>query len=251
MGEHESPRRWTILVVMLGITFALIVVGVMVILQMRTKQLAYNRNCGMCQSQIMGALVAYSTSEDVAWPTPWAQGPGLAAPKIVDAHAARTVTCRAFEILAATQTLPYSLFRCSAAHRSMQITLKAAADGRNGGRWGMGPEGMVMYAWDWASPADPSSARVMIADRDPLMHGNGVMACFGDAHVKKLKYLPQPVVRPPTALVTEGIDGKPVTVGVGNPEMKGEVDDDIYSDVGDRGDPLRSIGGDERRTWVK
>ncbi len=92
MKEQGSPRRATLLVVMLGITFALVVTGVMIISQVRSKQLAHRQNCGMCQSQIMGALVAYSTSEEVAWPTPWAQGPGVAVPKITDAHQARAVT---------------------------------------------------------------------------------------------------------------------------------------------------------------
>lgn len=115
----------------------------------------------------------------------------------------------------------------------------------------MGPEGVVMYAFDWASPLDPSAARVIMADRDPMAHGDGAMVCFGDGHVKRLKHLPKPVVNLPTALVTEGVDGKPVTVGVGNPEMKGEQDDDIYSAIDDKGDPLKPMGGDLRRAWVK
>lgn len=41
MSEQESPRRMTLLVVMLGITFALVVMGVMMLSRARSKQLAY------------------------------------------------------------------------------------------------------------------------------------------------------------------------------------------------------------------
>lgn len=252
MGEQESPRRMTLLVVMLGITFALVVMGVMMLSQVRSKQSAYHQMCGRNQSQIMGALVAYSTSEDGAWPTPWPQQwgreQGLMPPKIIDAHGARSVTCRGFEILSTTQILPPSLFRCPAAKRSTQITLRAAADGRNGGRWGMGPEGMVMYAWDWASPDDPSSSRVIIADRDPLVHGSAIMACFGDAHVRKIKHDVTTAMRSPGTLETEGIDGKPIVVSVGNREAGG---DDIYSTEGDGEDPPESDAKDARPVPLK
>lgn len=248
MADEESPRRTTLLVVMLGITFALVVMGVMMLSQVRTKQTAYHAMCGRNQSQIMGALIAYSVQEEVAWPTPWAQGPGLAVPKIADAHAARVVTCRALEILAATTTLPNSLFRCPVAKKEKTISLKAATDARNGGRWGMGPEGMVMYAWDWASPADPSSARVMIADRDPLVHGSTIMACFGDAHVRKIKHDSTPAMRSPGTLETEGIDGKSIVISVGNPEAGG---DDIYSTEGDGEDPPEPDAKDARPVPLK
>lgn len=266
MGDESSPKRTTLLVVMLGITFALVVTGVMLLSQVRTKQTAFHAMCGKNQSQIMGALIAYSVQEEVAWPMPWALGPGLAAPKIADARAARVLTCRAFEILAATTTLPNALFRCSAARKAKTISLKPAADGRNGGRWGMGPDGVVMYAWDWASPADPSSARVVIADRDPLVHGAFIMACFGDAHVRRIKHDATPARRGPGTLETESLDGRAITVSVGNPEAGG---DDIYSTEGDGEDlpepdakdskpvpledydPLAPTKGHPRRAWVK
>lgn len=199
----------------------------------------------MNQSQIMGALVAYSTEEAVAWPTPWAMGPGFVAPKIADAHAARVFTCRAFELLAATQTLPSSLFICPAAKSRPRFGRKAAVDGRNGGTWGLGPDGFVMYAFDWASPADPDTDRPIIAERQIGQHpGGSVTVVFGDAHTKRLRTTLRPTV---PGLITEDCDGRSVPVTTEDKTFT----DDIYSADGDGGDPLTPAKGHPLRAWVK
>ena len=241
MSEQESPRRMTLLVVMLVIAFGLVVAGVMLVTHLRTKQMAYNQMCGMHQSQLMGALIAYSTQENDAWPIP----AGASAHSVRNAHDARQMTCRMFALIVRQQSLPVSMFKCP---RSIHPAPPKLGAGEAPPNWGLSPAGVIAYAFDWASPPDPLSVRVIIADRDPTAHGNGVMACFGDGHVKKLKPTSGPVVRPSTALVTEDVDGKPITVSVGNPEAGG---DDIYSTDGDGGDPLTPAKGDPRRAWVK
>lgn len=202
-------------------------------------------NCGKNLSQIVQAMLAYSQAEKVAWPTPWAQGPGLTVPKIGNAHVARSITCRGFEMLAASQTMPAVIFHCTAVPKWPQERRKPAGDDWNGGRWGMGPEGFVTYAWDWVSPAHPDATRPLIADRQAGNHPGGTtMVAYGDGHAKAVVVTLRPTS---LGLVTEGCDGNAVfSTTAGSPQ-----DDDIYSADGDGGDPLTPEKGDPLRAWVK
>jgi hypothetical protein len=208
--------------------------------------------CGKNMSQLMGAVSAYRDAEDNAWPLPVPM-PGR---QTLDAHAARQVTCRLFAVLVRSQNVPPDLLRCPPTGRPAPPALTRAPTPVD---WGMSEAGVVGYALDWACPADPGWERVVMADRDPLAHHGGVMACFGDCHVKKLKTAPVATARRVTVLVTESVDGRPVSVGAGHPGAKG---DDLYSDEGDAGevdpedadflfDPLSPGQGDPLRAWVK
>jgi hypothetical protein len=154
-------------------------------------------------------------------------------------------TAGAFELLAVSQGIPNSVFKCPSTSvggpsKTMKATLSETTV-----RWGWDPPHVaVSYGFDWASPADPSSERVILADRNPKNHNLAVMAVFGDGHTKKLKLVD--VVRGTGVLVTES--GFSVLGGTGSGV---QPDDDIFSAEGDAGDPLTPGKGDPLRAWVK
>jgi hypothetical protein len=262
MDESESsPWRTTLLVVMLAITATLVLTGVVLLVDVNGKRIARQSECGKNQSQLLGACVAYSVSEGVAWPLPWPyvkKGDGTWDPPAIalaNAHQARLASARAMEILAvASGPLPNSLFACRQARLPGPV-LKAAADARNGDRWGADTVNAVSYAFDWASPDDPDSGRVILADRDPQNHKGTVMACFGDSHVKKLKVVPGTA----EGMVTENSDGSPVRAIVsdlmkdqsGYPGNIFSPDGDDDGLVGTPYAPLTPLGGSPTRAWVK
>ena len=262
MDESESsPRRTTLLVVMLAITATLGLTGVLLLVDWNGNRVARQSQCGKNQSQLLGACVAYSVQEEVAWPLPWPyvkKGDGMWDPPaitLIDAHQARLASARAMEILAvASGPLPNSLFACKQARLPGPV-LKPAADARNGDRWGADTAHAVSYAFDWASPADPSYERVIFADRDPRNHHGAAMVCFGDAHVKKCKVM----VGATGALVTEDSDGTSIREVIsGFPPGAPGSPDNIYSPDGDSVSaegavysPLTPGRGHPARAWVK
>lgn len=206
------------------------------------------QKCGKNLSQIMGACVAYATTEEAPWPSPWPKGQDLSAIHIADAHEARLITVHGFSILAKVMSLPDSVFKCPSCARAGPAT--APAYDRAGAlAWGAGPEHAVSYAWDWASPEEPGSGRVVGSDRSPANHKGKAMAVFGDSHTKPLKV----IAGTASGLLTEDSDGTPVTTIVGNPDAAGEdgAADNIYSPAGDGGDSLRPGEGGVLRSWVK
>jgi len=206
-------------------------------------------HCGYNQSQLMGAMVAYSTErESKAWV--------VLNPRVESSSAGgargRLVTTRWMEAVAASQSLPNALFKCQASNSLASSVKPQPADPTS--TWGLEAGRYLGYAVDWAAPIDPSAARPMIADRDPTAHrdvlaavrgGSAIMVVFGDAHMKMV-----PVTwvseRPRSALVTDGVDGLPVSL-----ETVPMPGDDIYSAEGDAGDPLTPGKGDPLRAWVK
>ena len=150
-------------------------------------------------------------------------------------------TAGAFELMAFSQSIPNGLFKCPSAalggpSKTIKITAATASVA-----WGWAPPAVgVSYGFDWAAPQETGSARVMLADRDPKNHGLTVMACFGDAHVSKLK---RPIVIAASAgSITAGLNG-PVTISIENPAAKGSaggennatdvIVDNIYDDTSD------------------
>jgi hypothetical protein len=204
--------------------------------------------CGKNLSQIMGACVAYSTTEEVPWPSPWPRGQELSAIHIADAHEARLTTVHIFSILAKVMEMPNSVCKCPASSRAGPVS-KPTLDRAGALLWGAGPDHAVSYAWDWASPADPGSARVVGADRSPANHKGKAMVVYGDSHTRPLRAQPGTA----TGMVTEDNDGTPVTTIVGNPDAVAPdgVVDNIYSPAGDDGDQLSPGKGGDRGSWVK
>ncbi len=209
----------------------------------------YQSTCGKNQSQLLGALVAYETEFDVTYPGPLDPTIG----PVTEAHQARLVTHQMLWILARHAGLHPSLLVCPKSARAKP----AKPDGvRPPLTWGFEP-GVAIYAFDWAAQADPPSSRVVMADRDQSGHGDKVMAVFGDAHVQAQKV--KRITRATSVLITEGLDGKPVTMGTATPIYDREDDkpgppDDIYSDDQD-GAPeynvLQQKDASNWRAWVK
>ena len=159
------------------------------------------------------------------------------------------VTAGAFELLAASQTLPPAIFKCpSAASGGPDKNLKASLN-RLTLDWGWAGTSKVSYGFDWASPSDPSASRVILADRDLVNHKDAVMACFGDAHVKKLKAEQTgSAVTVDAATVCEGAITASPNKAVVNPDAKGSwsqaddstalVKDNIFDGSGDAMTPI-------------
>src|ERR1043165_330922 len=238
--EHADSRRTTILVVMLTIAFVFLLVGLVVIVQWWGERPRRMHHCAKNQSQIMGAMVAYSVNEGLeSWIT-------LERPLVASATTAvlaRLHTTRLWEGVAASQAIPNSLFSCPHSRNGWIKVEPKPSDPAS--IWGREPGRIIGYALDWAAPVEPSAERPMIADRDAEAHGGSVMVAFGDAHVTKLTLTNTPA-RSSGVLVTEGVNGKSFSVGTAY-----SPDDDLSSTEGDGGDPLRPNGGDLRRAWVR
>lgn len=243
------PRRgWNWGGCLVLIVILLVLGGLLLPVFQVTKAPARQAQCGKNQSQILGAMVAYATSEEVAWPDPrgvmaaWK----LPAGSITTALDGAKYTAGAFELVAASQSIPNALFKCPSTSFGGPIRNEKASMSFANVQWGWDPaRGVaVSYALDWASPPDPSSERVILADREMKAHRDSLMVTFGDAHVKKVKLVG--VERGTGVLVTESIGTSPSKVGTGV-----QPDDDIYSTEGDTGDPLTPGKGDPLRTWVK
>jgi hypothetical protein len=100
-----------------------------------------------------------------------------------------------------------------------------------------------------------------MADRDPTAHQYAVMAAYGDTHVAKIKLSQAIPQRAVGILVTEGADGKSISVSsvfsntaYAQAENKDFIPDDIYTNEGDSengSQPLVPAKGHPQRAWVK
>ncbi len=252
MVRTASPRHGltlTELVLVIALIGALVTVLIALLADfIRPTGMPNLTKCHKNLSQIMGACVAYSTSEDAPWPGPWPSGKDLPPIHIPNAHEARLATVHGFSILAATQNLPNSLFKCPGCIRAGPVG-KPAFDRAGALLWGAAQDHAVSYAWDWSSIAEPGASRAIGADRSPANHKGKAVVVFGDSHTKPLKSRDGAA----TGMVTEDSDGTPVTAIVGNPDAVGTdgVEDNIYSPAGDDGDQLSPGQGGERGNWVK
>ena len=264
MRIHSFPQRsqgFTLIELLVVISIIANLAGMLLPVIGVVREMARQQQCGKNQSQILGSMVAYGTAEDVAWPNPRGASwkiPTINGP-IAEADAPK-YTAACFELVAASQTLPNALFRCpSAASGGPDKNLKAS-ERRADTTWGWEGVAKVNYGFDWASPADPPAARVVLADRDLKNHKEEVMACFGDAHVKKLKSLKTGTPAAPKTVGAITNPNRPVI----NPDAKGAWDqeddaanlfqDDIYSgekDAASADEVLTPGGGHHIRAFVK
>lgn len=251
LGVEPTPRgcgKWALSgAIVLGVIVILGIFGLM-LMESGFKQMAKDSKCGKHQSQILGAMMAYAISEDTAWPDPRGRTSEwkLPAGPIITALDGAKYTAGAFELLSASQSIPNSLFECPSANWGGPARNVKASPNHADVHWGWHPNNgvAVSYAFDWASPPDPSSDRVILADRELKTHRDFVMVAFGDAHVKKLKLVE--VKRAVGALITESGLSSSSDIGTGV-----QPDDDIFSAEGDAGDPLTPGKGDPLRAWVK
>lgn len=242
-ATQPPPRKpgWTWEAILVPGVIAVVLVVLILPIFAMVRGLSQTAQCGKYQSKLM----AVKWQEDADART----SPGSAVTSPVplrDAHEARGLACRLFELMA-VKPIPNAMFKCPAS-QTKEPGRRPTLGGDGVPAWGMGPEGVVSYAWDWSAPADPGAARVIMADRDPLAHHGSSVACYGDAHVKTIRHVRVEGFRAAGALVTEGCDGKAIEVRALNPDV---ADDDIYSADGDGGDPLTPGKGDALRAWVK
>jgi prepilin-type N-terminal cleavage/methylation domain-containing protein len=269
-SPNHRARGFTLIELLVVISIIAILAGMLLPVIGVVREMARQSQCGKNQSQILGAMVAYATQEETSWPDPrgnsWKLAP--AANGVVAQTDAPRYTAGAFELIAATQSIGNSLFKCpSSAVGGPNKNVKPTVSAPNTD-WGWSGTNVaaVSYAFDWAAPADPASSRVILADRDTKYHSDASMACFGDAHVKKLK-------KHPTATSggnrTIGVIQTNVGLFIENPDAKGaagyeddpmNVDpDNIYDDQDDvdtmnggaADDVFKPGGGHAKRAFVK
>ena len=260
--SHHRSRGFTLIELLVVISIIAILAGMLLPVIGVVREMARQAQCGKNQSQILGAMVAYSTQEETAWPDPRGGTKFSGTATITAGENAAEFTANSFELLAASQTLPNSLFKCpSASGGGPNKALKASGKrGYEDSTWGWTGVNKVSYAFDWGSPSDPGAGRVILSDRDLKNHKEAVMACFGDAHVKQLK---ADKVDAPSGSVTTGVITDP-NRSVYNPDAKGAWDedddattltkDDIWTPVGDaenEEDCLKPGGGHAVRAYVK
>lgn len=264
------PSGFTLIELLVVVSIIAILAGMLLPVIGIVRETARQSQCGKNQSQILGAMVAYASQEDTGWPDP--RGASWKVPYVatgvVSATDAPRFTAGAFELAAVKLAVANSMFRCPSAavggpNNNVKPSISAASTDWG---WSGSSVGAVSYAFDWSSPPDPGSARVILADRDAKYHADVAMACFGDAHVKKLKKHPSATSG---GNRTMGVIQTSVTVFIENPDAKGAagVDDDasrvepdnIYDDVGDvdtaaggtADDVFKPGGGHPRRAFVK
>jgi prepilin-type N-terminal cleavage/methylation domain-containing protein len=265
-STHRRSQGFTLIELLVVISIIAILAGMLLPVIGVVREMARSAQCGKNQSQILGGLMAYATSEDSGWPDPRpATGTWKVAAGAVTVTTAPMYTAGVFELMAFKQDIPNGLFKCpSASLGGPSKTIRMTASAANVS-WGWAPPAVgVSYAFDWAAPQETGSARVMLADRDPKNHGMTVMACFGDTHVSKLK-------KPTTTVAvggnaTQGLNAA-VAVFIENPAAKGAAgqedvvtnvtEDNIYDDVSDYAAPSTALDsfipgqGDKRRAFVK
>ena len=256
MTDNERPKksawRWPQLIAVVVIVVVLI--GMITpVLCINVHVLSRASQCWKNQSHILGTLMAYAASEEVPYPWPINQVPGT----VTDAHGARIVTAQMFGILSRSLTIPPSLFSCP----SSSFPKISKFDGTHPPiTWAIEP-GSAIYALDWSAPSDSPSSRVVMADRDPTAHNGVIMAVYGDAHVARLKLSQAIPQRADGILITEGADGKSISVSSvlsnaahSQTEKKALIPDDIYTNEGDSengSQPLVPAKGHPQRAWVK
>jgi prepilin-type N-terminal cleavage/methylation domain-containing protein len=263
--SHPSTHRsqgFTLIELLVVISIIAILAGMLLPVIGVVREMARQSQCGKNQSQILGAMIAYGTNEDTAWPDPRGGTKFSGTATISGGQNAAEYTANCFELVAAAQTLPNGLFKCpSAAGGGPNKNLKASRNrAYEDSTWGWTGVNKVSYAFDWASPADPGAARVILSDRDLKNHKEEVMACFGDAHVKKLK---ADRTDAPSGTATSGVITDP-NRSVYNPDAKGAwnqeddetnlTKDDIWTSAGDAERPedcLKPGGGHAIRAYVK
>src|ERR1043165_8430067 len=184
MGETDpvSPRSgwsWGGCVVLAVIVVVL--AGLFLPLVRQVKIPARHASCGRNQSQIVSAMVAYASAEGTAWPDPRGKAAWkIPAGPIITALDGAMYTAGAFELLASSQSISSALFKCpTASFGGPRKTREASLDGTTV-QWGWDPRARlaVSHGFDWASPPNPGSTRLTLADREIGTHGGSVMIAF-------------------------------------------------------------------------
>ena len=249
-STHRRSQGFTLIELLVVISIIAILAGMLLPVIGVVREMARSAQCGKNQSQIMGAMVAYSTTEEVAWPDARGGTKYPVASLIATGAPAAEYVSVCFELLANAQSLPNGLFRCpSAASGGPDKLLKASVlrAFNTGAAWGWTGTGKVSYGFDFSSPADPGSARVILSDRDIKNHKDQVMVAYGDGHTKNLK---ADKATTPVAGETQGVLAV-VPKAVYNPEAKGAYNqldeaspltpDNIFDSVGDAATALETL----------
>ena len=233
------------------------------------RQAAWKASCGNNQRQIVLAMLVYANDNDGIWPArPTSAGSGALDTSATPADATNT-TIGSLEFLAVAtgKEMTNKVFACPAMpnvkpYVGSNPTLDQTSTYFS--NWVIDyaahPTRLPNYCYDWSTPANANSARVVTADRamGSVGHKNSVEACFGDGHVGNLKLTltSTPATTATPATQTPTYDGNAYTVY--NPDAQDYTaagvagnPDNVYDNVNDNDPGTYTIGtGSTTRSWV-
>lgn len=249
---------FTLIELLVVIAIIAILAGMLLPTITMARENANRTACGKNQQQIVASCIAYAHDQNTSWPIGYT---AILPAVITTGPMATDITARSMEVLAAWMNLGNALFKCKGASHKTPSTqpLKDAANTN----WGWNAtNGYVPYGYDWSVPSEPSSMRIVFADRDCANHGRkGSMCAAGDGAARFIKAT---VASPGGSDRTLGVAGDHVggtNTCVYNPDAKGADDesdsaipDNIYDnnlDATAGGDCLKAGLGSPRRAILR
>ena len=187
-------------------------------------------NCKNNQRQIVLGMMVYSNDQDQKWPVFTSNHSGRWVPAddpFLD-PTATAIASLEFLSYATGGDLSPKTFSCPIKPNGSPLTPAAPVGNMTDvSSWAVQGPTQIGYAYDWSTPPNALSVRVVTADRDAQVHkGSVVMAAYADGHVGN-------ITRIDTAFINRDANN-----------------DDIYSAVGDG--PMNTPGeGSTTRAFVR
>ncbi|MBN8524788.1 MAG: type II secretion system protein [Planctomycetes bacterium] len=243
--SHSSRQGFTLIELLVVISIIAILAGMLLPAISLVRESARKANCGSNQRQVVMAMIAYGTDNDGSWPYASGSQGGTE-------DGTSAVASLAFVSGYTDGELVGKLFACPS-----NISVKPTSEVSSGsdffsalpGGWAKPASGVSNtpgFAYDWSTPGNAKSNRVVLADRPinatETNHKKTAIAVFANGHVGNLN-------RNGTAGGTKTITlGAALTGLWPNPDA-GTGTDNIYDDLND-GTMTRSSSS-TTRAWVR
>ena len=198
MAISSQRQGFTLIELLVVISIIAILAGMLLPAINMVREGARKANCGNNQRQIVLGMVVYANDNDQMWPVCPSNSANatLANPNSTVPDYSPYTTMTSFEFLASVTggDLTQKIFGCPS-NPTLKPTTAAASLSYTSGTvtWAPTYSSSVInaaagYAYDWSTPANATSIRVVIADRpknaaEGTNHKTVAMAAFADGHV--------------------------------------------------------------------